>query len=58
MSSVLSRISVDYEQPEVAPSGESGVCSTRHAWARVTSRSTAGLSKERKSNSGSYARFS
>ena len=35
MSSVLSRISVDYEQPEVAASGESGVCSTRHAWARV-----------------------
>jgi quinolinate synthase len=35
MSSVLSRINVDYEQPEVAPSGESGVCATRHAWARV-----------------------
>lgn len=35
MSSVLTRISVDYEQPEVAASGESGVCATRHAWARV-----------------------
>jgi len=35
MSSVLSRINVDYEQPEVAASGESGVCATRHAWARV-----------------------
>ena len=35
MSSVLTRINVDYEQPEVAASGESGVCATRHAWARV-----------------------
>jgi len=35
MSSVLSRINVDYEQPEVAASGESGACATRHAWARV-----------------------
>ncbi|MEP6588339.1 MAG: quinolinate synthase NadA, partial [Polaromonas sp.] len=35
MSSVISRINVDYEQPEVAVSGESGVCATRHAWARV-----------------------
>jgi quinolinate synthase len=35
MSSVLSRINVDYEQPEVAASGESSVCATRHAWARV-----------------------
>jgi quinolinate synthase len=35
MSSVLHRINVDYEQPEVAASGESGVCATRHAWARV-----------------------
>lgn len=30
MNAVLTRISVDYEQPEVA-----GVCATRHAWARV-----------------------
>jgi len=30
MSSVLSRINVDYEQPEIA-----GRCSTHHAWARV-----------------------
>ena len=35
MNSVLSRISVDYEQPVLAPSGESTACSTRHAWARV-----------------------
>jgi quinolinate synthase len=28
-------ISVDYEQPETSSTGEAGVCSTRHAWARV-----------------------
>ena len=35
MSSVLSRIKVDYEQPESAVSGESAACSTHQAWARV-----------------------
>ena len=34
MSSVLSRIKVEYEQPRIAEAGESA-CSTRHAWARV-----------------------
>jgi quinolinate synthase len=33
MSSVISRIEVDYEQPLNAKAGEA--CSTRHAWARV-----------------------
>jgi quinolinate synthase len=28
-------LSVDYEQPETSVTGEPGVCSTRHAWARV-----------------------
>jgi quinolinate synthase len=28
-------LSVDYEQPETSATGEPGVCSTRHAWARV-----------------------
>ena len=28
-------IAVDYEQPDTSDSGTSGVCSTRHAWARV-----------------------
>ncbi len=35
MSSVISRINVDYEQPDLAASGESVSCSTHHAWARV-----------------------
>ena len=28
-------IAVDYEQPETDLPGVAGVCSTRHAWARV-----------------------
>ena len=28
-------IAVDYEQPETGKAGDAGVCSTRHAWARV-----------------------
>ena len=35
MSSVISRIKVEYEQPESAVSGESTACSTHQAWARV-----------------------
>ena len=35
MSSVMPRINVDYEQPDLAGSGESVSCSTHHAWARV-----------------------
>ncbi|MBK5205314.1 MAG: quinolinate synthase NadA [Polaromonas sp.] len=35
MSSVMPRINVDYEQPDLAESGESVSCSTHHAWARV-----------------------
>ena len=35
MSSVISRIKVEYEQPENAVSGESTACSTHQAWARV-----------------------
>ena len=35
MSSILSRINVDYEQPELAVSGTPAACSTHHAWARV-----------------------
>jgi len=31
----MSRINVDYEQPDLASSGEPAACSTRHAWARV-----------------------
>ncbi len=31
----LTTITVDYEQPDSASAGASGVCSTRHAWARV-----------------------
>ena len=31
----IATIAVDYEQPETDPAGTSGVCSTRHAWARV-----------------------
>ena len=34
MSSVLSRIKVEYEQPRIAEAGESA-CSTHQAWARV-----------------------
>src|SRR3990167_8741242 len=50
MSSVMPRINVDYEQPDLAGSGESVSCSTHHAWARVpvepTQAERAGL-KER-----------
>ena len=35
MSSVMTRINVDYEQPVPVLSGEESACSTRHAWARV-----------------------
>src|SRR5665647_492703 len=35
MSSVTPTINVDYEQPDLASSGESVTCSTHHAWARV-----------------------
>ena len=35
MSSVISRIKVEYEQPESAVSGKSTACSTHQAWARV-----------------------
>ena len=35
MSSVISRIKVEYEQPESAVSAESTACSTHQAWARV-----------------------
>ena len=31
----MPRINVDYEQPEIAVSGESTTCSTHHAWAQV-----------------------
>ncbi|MBK7001542.1 MAG: quinolinate synthase NadA [Rhodoferax sp.] len=31
----LTRIAVDYEQPEADTTGQATVCSTRHAWARV-----------------------
>ena len=31
----IATIAVDYEQPETDRAGTSGVCSTRHAWARV-----------------------
>ncbi len=39
MNSILSRINVDYEQPETAASG-TAACSTRHAWARVPAEPT------------------
>ncbi|MHB1199344.1 MAG: quinolinate synthase NadA [Polaromonas sp.] len=35
MSSVISRVNVDYEQPAITASGEPASCATRHAWARV-----------------------
>ncbi len=40
MSSVISRINVDYEQPDLAGSGEPVSCSTHHAWARVPAEPT------------------
>ncbi len=33
-------IDVDYEQPDTSPTGGAGVCSTRHAWARVPDEPT------------------
>ena len=35
MNMTLQTIAVDYEQPDTTPTGAPGVCSTRHAWARV-----------------------
>ena len=40
MSSILSRIKVDYEQPVIGNGGEPAACSTHHAWARLPSEPT------------------